>query len=933
MTKTLPVTSMKQEDADLKKEVGKLREKVRELEETLDAIRSGEVDAIVVSKDDVQQVYTLKGADHPYQSLVENIREGVLTLSRTGMILYANKQFAEMVKLPPNKIPGTSILDHICPEYHVVVKTALKGIVKKTYRINIRIRQETGFLPALISMNPLSSDKDTKVSVVVADRREDEEKIWLQARMLDAVGEAVIATDTDQRIIYWNAAATKTYGWTAKEAIGRALAGVAAPEIPKEETERIVAQLANGDTWNGEYFVRHYDGHVFPIYATNAPVFDNSRKLIAVIRTSHDISEQKQRDAALRDNGQSLLRAHVLLEAVTKGTSVLIAAQDQDFRYIFFNQTYKEEIRRITGKDLTLGASMIELFAEIPEEQKRTVNEWSKVLHGEKVNETIKFADPGGENIRIYNVLHTPLRDNNGSIVAAGEVAYDVTEQKQVEETLRETKEYLDNLFNHANAPIIVWDPQFRITRFNQAFEHLTGRKAKEVIGLPVYTLLPGKCQAESMDLIMKTTLDGEQWISTEIPILHKKGDIRTVLWNSASIFGSDGKTIISTIAQGQDITDRKRIEAEDRLRAVGYAKINETLNEEIRQRKSADTMLKKTLSLLHASLESTADAIYVVDLEGKISSYNGNFMTLWDIPPAVLASGQNETVIQHILPQLTYPEEFSASLKEIRSRTACERFDVIECKNGKIIEHYSKPQKIGHRVVGRVWSFRDITDRRHAEEKLIASLAEKEVLLREIHHRVKNNLQLISSLLDMTRMNTHDEPANSILTDMMLKIQTMAQIHARLCQSKQFGKISLITQIQDQVALFSGIYSHNGREISCEIHSNEVVLPLDLAVPCGLAMNEILSNAYKHAFNGQKNCTIRISVSQENGHIQITIRDNGTGIPAYIDFDRTGSLGISLIRTLVQHQLKGTVTHKIQDGTEISIKFPALTEGGNNVW
>ena len=118
---------MKREDADLKKEDGELREKIRELEETLDAIRSGEVDAIVVSKGDVRQVYTLEGADHPYRALVENIREGALTLSRTGMILYTNTRFAEMVQLPPDKVLGTSILDHVCPEFQTEMKEALCG--------------------------------------------------------------------------------------------------------------------------------------------------------------------------------------------------------------------------------------------------------------------------------------------------------------------------------------------------------------------------------------------------------------------------------------------------------------------------------------------------------------------------------------------------------------------------------------------------------------------------------------------------------------------------------------------------------------------------------------------------------------------------------------------------------------------------------------
>jgi len=1039
---------MKQENADLKKEIGELREKVRELEETLDAIRSGEVDAIVISKGDVQKVYTLEGADHPYQALIENIQEGALTLSRAGMILYTNTRFADMVQLSPEKVPGTFILDYICPDYRREIEDALREIVRRPCRIQVHIHQGSSFLPVIISVSALSSDEDTKISVVVTDRREDDAQLRLQAWMLNAVGDAVIATDPNEKIIYWNAAATKIYGWKPDEILGHVFLDVATPEITKDEAREIAARFAKGETWAGVYSIKHRDGHVFPIYTHDAPVFDNNGKLFAIIRASHDISEQKkvetelrkseerfqlalrnapvsvsiqnkdlvfqwafyknnirfgsvqgkkdtdlyppedaarmielkrkvletgeeahdkiwltmegkllfydlyleplkntagqitgigvtmidlteQRRAedALRLNEDNLNRAHELLEAVTKGTDVIIAVQDTDFRYIFFNQTYKEVIKQLTGKNLTLGSSMVEVYSNLPEELKKTVDEWSKVMNGELVNQVIEFKEPGKPK-RVFHVLHTPLRNADGTIVGAGEVAFNVTREVLVEDKLRETKEYLDNLITHANAPIMVWDPQFRITLFNYAFEHITGRKAKDVIGQQIHMLLPVKDMDETMDLIRKTTLEGERWESVEIPILHKNGEIRTILWNSASVFGPDGKTIISTIAQGQDITERKKIEAKYRLRAAAFAKMNVTLNNEIRQRELSDSTVKKTLSLLNASLESTADAIYVVDEQGKITSYNQNFMNLWHIPPALLASGKNKSVIHYILPQLTNPEMFSVNLENLQSHPGRESFDMIECKDGKIVERYSKPQKIEDTIVGRVWSFRDITERKHAEEKLIASVQEKEVLLREIHHRVKNNLQLISGLLDMTRMNSPDETTNGILTDMMLRIQTMAQIHTRLYESKLFGKINLSAQIQDQINGLSSIYSDKGHGITCEINSQEVFLPVDQAIPTSLIMNEILSNAYKHAFKGRKNGSIEIFVSQENDQIRIYVRDNGIGLPAHFDINYSNGLGIQLIKTLVQHQLKGSIAFTSKNGTEIYVEFPSTSAG-----
>jgi len=654
------------------------------------------------------------------------------------------------------------------------------------------------------------------------------------------------------------------------------------------------------------------------------PLRDNNGQIMGVGIATVNLTEQKDIEDALRLSEKNLFQSQELLEAVTKGTDVIIAVQDTNFRYIFFNQPYKREIKRITGKDLVIGTSMIELFSDNPDEQRKEINEWSKVLNGENVNRKITFGSQS-MNRRVYHVLHTPIRDSQGTIIGAGEVAFDVTKQTQIEEALKETKEYLDNLITYANAPIIVWDPQFRITRFNRAFEHLTGRKAKEVLGKSLDLLLPDEYLTNAMDLIRKT-MEGQRWESVEIPILHRKGGIRTVLWNSAAIFGSDGQTIVSTIAQGQDITDRKKIESDYKLRAAEYAEMNVALEEEIRQRKLSDMTLKKTLSLLNASLESTADGILVIDMQGRITGYNQNFMDMWNIPRAVLETGENDKVTNYVLPQLRNPEVFLTSIHKLYDHAARESFDMIEFNDGKIFERYSKPQKIGDSVVGRVWSFRDITDRKRAEEKLVASVKEKEVLLREIHHRVKNNLQLISGLLDMTRMRTADESTNSILTDMMLKIQTMAQIHTRLYESKQFGKISLPGQIRDQVTALTNIYSHKRHEISCDINSQEVFLPVDQAIPCALVVNEILSNAYKHAFKGRKHGTIDISVMQEDKKIRIAIKDDGIGIPDNYDISRTSSLGLKLIRTLVQHQLKGSIVINSRNGTEMIVEFPEIT-------
>jgi PAS domain S-box-containing protein len=138
----------------------------------------------------------------------------------------------------------------------------------------------------------------------------------------------------------------------------------------------------------------------------------------------------------------------------------------------------------------------------------------------------------------------------------------DITERKRLEKELHEARDYLETLINYANAPIIVWDASFRIARFNHAFERLTGLRAPEALGAHLNILFPESSREESIDLIGRT-LSGERWEAVEIPVLHTDGSVRIVLWNSANIYDKDGTTIVSTIAQGQDITERKHAEEE----------------------------------------------------------------------------------------------------------------------------------------------------------------------------------------------------------------------------------------------------------------------------------------------------------------------------------------------------------------------------------
>ena len=184
--------------------------------------------------------------------------------------------------------------------------------------------------------------------------------------------------------------------------------------------------------------------------------------------------------------------------------------------------------------------------------------------------------------------------------------------RRRMETALRETNAYLENLVNYANAPIIVWNPQFRITRFNHAFEFLTGRSEAEVLGQSLEILFPPALSENSMALIHKT-LTGERWETVEIEIQHRDESVRTVLWNSATLFAPDGQTPIATIAQGQDITERKKVEIELKKANEELIKFNDLKDEFVSM---ASHELRTPLSIICGAVKLLID-----EIPGKIVS------------------------------------------------------------------------------------------------------------------------------------------------------------------------------------------------------------------------------------------------------------------------------------------------------------------------
>ena len=216
-----------------------------------------------------------------------------------------------------------------------------------------------------------------------------------------------------------------------------------------------------------------------------------------------------------------------------------------------------------------------------------------------------------------------------------------------------------------------------------------------------------------------------------------------------------------------------------------------------------------------------------------------------------------------------------------------------------------------------------ELAQRRQAETQLTASLREKEVLLKEVHHRVKNNLQIVSSLLELQSDALDNAALLAQFRDSQDRIRSMALVHETLYQSQELARLDLARYIHTLSAQLVQSYNIDPQRISVRIQVDPIVLDMDQAIPCGLILNELLSNAFKYAFPQNRTGAVHVELHADTAQqAALVVRDNGIGFPDEIDFRHTESLGLQLVAMLTE-QLQGTIALERADGTTFTLTFP----------
>jgi len=355
------------------------------------------------------------------------------------------------------------------------------------------------------------------------------------------------------------------------------------------------------------------------------------------------------------------------------------------------------------------------------------------------------------------------------------------------------------------------------------------------------------------------------------------------------------------------------------------YLEQTKQIREEAEQRKIETA----ALSLEHrfrAVFESAPDAIIIVNSKGLITYLNSQTEEMFGYEKSELQGRPIEILVPQNL-RTRHVALRDAYFRGATGRPMGVARDLMGVrKDGTFVPvDISLSPGTGDPNPYVVTSIRDITQKKEIDAQMRAALAEKEVLLREIHHRVKNNLNVISSLLDLQLENISDPTLINAFRESQNRVISMALIHEKLYQSQDLSRIDFEEYVKDLIPTLFHSYGVDQTKVEVSMDIPHVDLGIDVAIPCSLIVNELVSNALKYAFKsvtkGEIGIGVHSNTTADPTEYELVVEDNGIGLPKGFDIDRAKSLGLRLVKTLTR-QLGGRVRFTSDHGTKFSIRF-----------
>ncbi|WP_421775160.1 PAS domain S-box protein [Gracilimonas sp.] len=451
------------------------------------------------------------------------------------------------------------------------------------------------------------------------------------------------------------------------------------------------------------------------------------------------------------------------------------------------------------------------------------------------------------------------------------------------------TQQILDNL----PSIITVVDRKMNVVLWNKTGEKLTGYSADELKNMSAFDFVPKEDHKELIGAIKNILANNTA--GQEVNVRHKRGKVSPYFWRG-NIIEMDGKEVFLLV--GLNISKQKEMERE----LIEEKRFIDAIIDGL---PGTFFMLDENLNLLRANKNLAEDLGYSVEelLNKRILDYY---------------SEENKDLLNNKLKEI-----FKHGKISLESNPIAKDGNVLSRNvNAVLFEREGETFIIG--------TGQDISDLKKREKELRASIQEKEVLLQEIHHRVKNNLAVISGLLELQVYEYSDPTYVRLIQESQMRIQTMAMIHEKLYQSESLSRIFIHEYIDDLIDQIRSSIKIGDTEISVSTEIDDVELNINQAIPFALALNEIISNSLEHAFKGKKQGKVMVKLEEHEGVICSTIKDDGVGFSSMDDMSSLNSLGMTLIKSLLK-QIGAEWTSSGKEGVTYRIKFKKDMDKGSS--
>jgi PAS domain S-box-containing protein len=633
---------------------------------------------------------------------------------------------------------------------------------------------------------------------------------------------------------------------------------------------------------------------------------DNKTKKLLV----HELTELRSQNAALQKSITGTIsyelaaeEARRYAESIVETVREPLLVLDADLKIISANRNFYKTFKVIPGE--TLGSFIYDLGNkqwDIPILRKMLEEVLPEKEAFDDFEVTHDFQDIG-HKIMLLNARQIYRKDIGAKMILLA--IEDITERREIENGLEKTRkelevtkisedaarEYAESIINTVREPLIALDQDLRVVTASRSFYNVFKVKPEETVGQLIYDL------------------GNKQWDIAKLQEL-----LETILPQKTTFDNYEVEHDFATIGRRIMLLNARQIK-----RALGQERIILLAIEDITEHKRLESLLTESEERYRRLFETASDGIVLLEKrEGKITHAN---------PAAekMLGYSKKECVgnkLQDVGVSLDMGD-FQTTMQNLNKSGILNYNDVpIKTKSG---QHIYTDIYLVDRARLVQCNIRDITDRKQAEEEIHASLREKEILLRELHHRVKNNMQVISGLLDLQTRSSGNPELIEILNKSQRRIRSMALVHEQLYTAKDLARIDMIGYVRTlSQELFQAYKIDPGKIVLIAPTDGDVYVDINKAIPCGLILNELISNALKHAFPGDGPGELRIIIHEtKNKEIEIVVRDNGLGLPDDVDIHQPRSMGLYLVNGLVKKQLEGQIEIRRDNGTEFRIKVP----------